>query len=122
MGHERKKVMPTESQRLELRIDPRRLASVINGAVFATIEVVNFHLRALESANLEAPAEAGNLRFRINAPEITAVQRRAMHETWILARAFHELLRAVRHSLEEAYVLVIPAYKNTSRQIFCDPF
>ncbi len=32
-------------------------------------------------------------------------QRRAMHESWILARAIQELLRAVRHALEEAHII-----------------
>ena len=39
-------------------------------------------------------------------PEVTLDQRRAMHESWILAKAFQELLRSVRHALEEAHVLV----------------
>ncbi len=97
--------MATGSQRVELQLNPGRLSSIINGAVVATSEIVNFHFNALAGADLTNPAESGG-RFRINSPNISAADRRSLHESWILARAFQELLRAVRHSLEEAYVFV----------------
>jgi hypothetical protein len=44
-------------------------------------------------------------RFETNTAEMNASDRRAMHESWILARAFQDLMRGVRASLEEAYLL-----------------
>jgi hypothetical protein len=38
-----------------------------------------------------------------NTPDINADERRALHETWILSKAFQDLMRGVRASLEEAY-------------------
>jgi hypothetical protein len=94
-----------EGHSLHLEIDVTRLARIIDSAVVACSEVVNFHLTALSQADLAQPVEIPGLRFKIGAPPLTAEQRREMHESWILARAFQELLRAVRHALEEAHIM-----------------
>jgi hypothetical protein len=99
--------MPTETKVIELKLNPARLASIIDSAVISTNEVVNFHFRALAEADLGKAAEMADVKFRVRSPEITADERRALHESWILAKAFQELLRAVRHSLEEAYLFVV---------------
>ncbi len=114
--------------RIELKIDPSRLASIIDRAVVATSEVVNFHFNALAKADLSRPAEAAGVRHRFETPKVGADDRRALHESWMLARAFHELLRAVRHSLEEAHVYVRLLTKvhrvksSTSLSEFLRPF
>jgi hypothetical protein len=119
-------LMSEESPRLgqlELKLDPQRLASIIDNAVVATSEVVNFYFNALANADLARPAEAADARYRFRAPEIAAAERRAMHESWILAKAFQELLRAVRHSLEEAYLfvsLLTGKYKIKSSATFAE--
>ena len=88
-----------------LKLNANRLVEIIDAAVLATMEVVNFHFNALADADLSEPARS-DARFRINGPKIEAAQRRSAHESWILAKAFQDLLRAVRHSLEEAYIFV----------------
>ena len=93
-------------RRLELELNPAHLASTIDNAVVISSEIVNFHFSALASADLTQPAKAADARYRFQTPAISAADRRAMQECWILAKAFQELLRAVRHSLEEAYVFV----------------
>jgi len=90
---------------VQLSLNPERLVAIIDEAVLATNEIVNFHFNALANANLAQPAEGGG-RFQIRGAEIDSEKRRALHESWILAKAFQEMLRAVRHSLEEAYVFV----------------
>ena len=91
---------------LQLQLNPIQLASIIDNAVVTSIEVVNFYFGALANADLSQPAQAGDARYQFRAHEIGADERRAMHERWILAKAFQELLRAVRHSLEEAHIFV----------------
>jgi len=93
-------------RRLELELNPAHLASIIDNAIVISSEIVNFHFSALASADLTQPAKAADARYRFQTPAISAADRRAMQECWILAKAFQELLRAVRHSLEEAYVFV----------------
>jgi hypothetical protein len=80
------------SQRLELELNPARLASIIDNAVVISSEIVNFHFNALANADLAQPAKAADARYRFQAPAMGAAERRAMHERWILANAFHELL------------------------------
>jgi hypothetical protein len=92
---------------VHLKLNANRLVHIVNSAVIATIEVVNFHFKSLSTADLsEPPSLPDGAIFRLNGPKLTADQRRTLHEHWILAKAFQELLRAVRHSLEEAYVFV----------------
>src|SRR5260370_30689973 len=92
--------------RLQLQLNPIRLAAIIDNAVVTSGEVVNFHFDALANADLSKPAQAGNARYQFRAPDFDADERRAMHERWILAKAFQELLRAVRHAVEEAHMFV----------------
>lgn len=93
--------------KLELKCDSSRLAAIIDNAVIATSEIVNFHFNALSDADLSKPALRSEATFNIKGPELSVEQRGALHENWILARAFHELLRAVRYSLEEAHIFVV---------------
>jgi hypothetical protein len=98
--------MVGENPRLQINLDATRLSRIVNSAVVASSEIVNFHFNALSGADLDKPAEPSEVLFRFPGPELSAVQRRAMHENWVLAKAFQELLRAVRHALEEAHVFV----------------
>ena len=59
--------------------------------------MVNFHFGALANADLSQPAHVEDSSYQFKSPDIGAYERRAMHERWILAKAFQELLRAVRH-------------------------
>jgi hypothetical protein len=94
------------SPKLHLEINPGSLANIIGSAVFASTEVVKLHLGSLSDENLNRPLVGDGVFYRFKGPEMTLDQRRAMHESWILAKAFQELLRSVRHALEEAHVLV----------------
>lgn len=119
--------MSNQAPVLRLGLDPRSLGATIDNAVFVTSEIVNFHLNALEGADLAKHAEQ-NLRFRLRGPEMGVDQRKAIHQSWILAKAFQELLRAVRQSLEEAYLIVTLLTKkhrtksNATLSDFLEPF
>ncbi|HET7847764.1 MAG TPA: hypothetical protein VFL51_01760 [Pseudolabrys sp.] len=89
--------------RLQLSLNATRLSSVINTAVVSTNEIVNFHFDALDGADLAQPSPCTE-KFRVRGQEMTAAERRALHENWILSKAFQDLLRAVRHALEDAFV------------------
>ena len=98
--------MLNEVPRLNITLPRERISGIINTAVIACNEIVNFHFDALSSADLSQPIEA-DARFRVRGPQMTADDRRSLHESWILAKAFQDMLRAVRHSLEEAYLFVM---------------
>ena|ERR1700737_3458430 len=98
--------MTAQNPKLKLELNPNRLSGIIGSAVIASTEIVNLHFRAL-AADLGSAEEASGVVYKFNAPELNAEQRRSMHENWILAKAFQDLLRAVRHALEEAYVMTV---------------
>jgi predicted KAP-like P-loop ATPase len=97
--------MTKENPKLRLELNPNRLAEIIGSAVFASTQVVNLHFNALSEENLNRPIEGSGVLYRFKGPELNLDQRRAMHENWILGKAFQELLRSVRHALEEAHVM-----------------
>src|SRR5580692_7095356 len=97
--------MTKENPKLRLELNPNRLAEIIGSAVFASTQVVNLHFNSLSDENLNRPLEGSGILYNFRGPELNLDQRRAMHESWILAKAFQELLRAVRHALEEAHVV-----------------
>jgi hypothetical protein len=97
--------MSKENPKVHLELNPNRLAEIIGSAVFANTEVVNLHFNALSDESLSKPVQSSGIIFKFGGPELSLDQRRAMHESWILGKAFQELLRAVRHALEEAHVM-----------------
>jgi hypothetical protein len=103
---QRQEVAKENPEQLQLSLDPRLLSIIIDSAVLSSCEVVNFHFNALAGANLDQPAHTPEARYRFKGQELNAAQRRAIHENWILAKAFQELLRAVRDALEKAHVFV----------------
>jgi hypothetical protein len=98
--------MSEQRPQVEIQLNPARLAHIINAAVIECNEIVNFHFNALATANLAEPALGAQGRFRVNGPVLTADDRRKLHESWIIAKAFQELLRAIRYSVEEAHIFV----------------
>jgi hypothetical protein len=103
--------MADVAQPFHLELDPTAIVRVIDTAVVASTEVVNFHF--LDKADLTQRVEA-DVRVRFRGPDLTPEQRRAMHENWLLARAIQELLRAVRHGLELAHVVTAVVNKKHS--------
>jgi hypothetical protein len=72
-------------------------------------EVVDLYFDALSKADLsQSPPvpEDAFFRFDIKGPELSREQRRGAHERWILAKAFQDLMRGVRGSLEAAYFFI----------------
>jgi hypothetical protein len=120
--------MTKENPKLHLELNPNRLSEIIGSAVFASTEVVNLHFNALSDDNLNGTLEGSGIIFKFKGPELTPDQRRAMHESWILGKAFQELLRAVRHALEEAHVMAALLTKehkirsNVTFEDFLKPF
>jgi len=115
--------MARENPKLHLELNPSRLSEIIGSAVFASTEVVNLHFNSLSDDNLNRPLEGSGVLYKFRGPELNLDQRRAMHESWILGKAFQELLRATRHALEEAYVvtaLLTKEHKIRSNETLAD--
>lgn len=70
-------------------------------------EIVDLYFSSLEKVDLsEKPADHSEgkfLKVGFSGHNFTAEERRNVHQNWILAKAFQDLMRGVRSSLEEAY-------------------
>jgi len=100
---------PPQNAAVHLVLDANAVAAPVHIAALTCLEIVDFYLSALANADLskKPPAFKGSFfNFRMTGPEMSAKDRRTMHESWILAKAFHELLRGVRASLEQAFLFI----------------
>jgi hypothetical protein len=95
--------------RIELQLNPDGVAAPAQTAAVTCREIADLYFEALAKANLskKPPRPEGSFfRFEASFPEMIASERRAVHESWILARVFQDLMRGVRASLEEAYLFI----------------
>ncbi|WNV08310.1 hypothetical protein [Tardiphaga sp. 709] len=122
------RVMSDQKPKINLEINQNRMAQIIGAAVVQSTEVVGLHFEALKTFDLSQPPPSDATFYRFNTPNLNADQRRQIHESWILAKAFQELLRAVRHALEEAHLLVALLTKahtvrsSETLSVFLKPF
>jgi hypothetical protein len=94
------------SPRIDIQLNPDGVAAPTHAAAITCREIIDFYFDALTRADLskKPSAPAGKFfRFDLSGPDLSAAERRAIHENWILAKAFQELMRGVRASLEEAF-------------------
>ncbi len=94
--------------KIELQLHPDGVAAPAQIAALTCREIVDFYFAALATADLskKPPAPEGIFfRFAFSGPELSTTDRRSLHENWILAKVFQELMRGVRASLEEAFFL-----------------
>jgi hypothetical protein len=73
-------------------------------AVVLSSEIVDFFADAVNKADLSKKPSNDATQYKFKSPEISAEERKAMYENWIYLKAFQDLMRGVRASLEEAYV------------------
>jgi hypothetical protein len=104
-----------ETPRVALELRRESVAVPAHAAAIQCQEVVDLYFGALASADLSKPPSpittSTSIRHNIAGISIDATERRLRHESWILARAFQDLLRGVRESLERAYLLLEIAWK-----------
>ena len=76
----------------------------VQHAVVRSSEMVNFCFSAMEKEDLtQSPKRAEN-KISFTGPACSAGERRATFESWILARALHDVIRGCKESLEQAEV------------------
>jgi hypothetical protein len=92
--------------KIKLQLHPDGVAAPAHIAAQTCREIVDFYFAALATADLSKnpPAPEGTFfRFGFSGPELSTTDRRSLHENWILAKVFQDLMRGVRASLEEAF-------------------
>jgi hypothetical protein len=92
---------------INVQLNPDGVAAPAQVAASICREVVDLYFGALSSADLSKPPPTpiSNVifRFGFKGMEMSASDRRSLHEAWVLSKVFQELVRAIRASLEEAY-------------------
>jgi hypothetical protein len=97
------------TQTIDLTLHPDGVAAPAHRAAIICREVIDLYFDALSKADLSQPPPAPGdafFRFDIKGPELSPEQRRGAHERWVLAKAFQDLMRGVRGSLEEAFFFI----------------
>ena len=87
----------------------RRRSTCSSGSRDLPREVIDLYFEVLSKTDLSQPPPAPGdafFRFDIRGPELSAEERRGVHERWVLIKAFQDLMRGVRGSLEEAYFFI----------------
>jgi hypothetical protein len=103
------------------------IAPAQNAVVLAS-EIVDFVSGAMGSTDLSKKSDNQELQYRFKSPAISAQERRAMYESWLYSKAFQDLLRGLKGSLELAYVFVNLLSRshrtasNTTIEDFLAPF
>jgi hypothetical protein len=99
----------SDARTINLTLNPDGVAARAHSAALICREVIDLYFEALSKADLSQPPPAPQdafFRFDIKGPNLSPEDRRNVHERWVLAKAFQDLMRGVRGSLEEAYFFV----------------
>jgi hypothetical protein len=95
--------------KVHLTLDANAIAAPVHAAAVVCREIVDFNFNAMAKADLskKPPGIEGTFFvFDVKGPDLTAADRRALYESWILAKAFQDLMRGVRASLEQSYLFI----------------
>jgi hypothetical protein len=95
---------PRSSVSLELNLDA--VIAPAQNAVVLSSEIVDFFSDAIAKADLSKKPFNDATQYKFKTPEISAADRKAMYENWIFLKAFQDLMRGVRASLEQAYLFL----------------
>src|SRR5262245_131100 len=81
-------------------------------ALQTTLEALSICFHAIDNAQAVPPLSTGFFRLRFE-PARSINERRPAYKDWLLAKAFHDLAKGIRLSLEEAYFyLELPKHQG----------
>jgi hypothetical protein len=93
---------------IQLVLQPDGVAAPAQHAATVCREIIDFYFDALAKADLRnAPPPTDTFfRFKTTGLILSETERRTLHESWNLAKAFQDLMRGVRGTLEEASLFI----------------
>ncbi|MET4493495.1 hypothetical protein [Bradyrhizobium sp. LA7.1] len=97
--------LPDESggEMPQLMLNRNAIRQPVQTAVVRSTEMVDFAFAAMSSADLSKPPQGSNF-INFKSPDLSAEDRKAAYEAWILARGFHDVVRGAKETLEQAHV------------------
>jgi hypothetical protein len=94
---------PKERPKLLLQLNLDAILAPAHIATVTSSEVVDLFFNAMASADLSKKPENDATQYKFKSPEQSAEDRRSAFESWIFSKAFQDLMRGVRGSLEQAF-------------------
>jgi hypothetical protein len=94
---------------VQLTLNANAVAAPVHTAAVTCREIVDFNFDAMSKTDLskKPPGIKGAFfRFNIRGPDMSAAERQALYESWILAKAFQDLMRGARASLDQAFLFI----------------
>lgn len=93
-----------ERPRIKLQLNLDAILAPAHIAVVTSSEIVDFFFNAMRDADLSKKPENEKTQYKFKSHEQSAQDRRTTFESWVYAKAFQDLMRGVRGSLEETYL------------------
>ncbi|WP_363350193.1 hypothetical protein [Methylocystis echinoides] len=106
-------------ERVQMTLNPNQVVAPAQEAARLAAHVVAECLSSMSGRELAEPMPASAaLGFRFPGPNLTSEDRRASYHNWLLAKAFQDLARGLRASLEEAF-LFLAFFNRAERVMTC---
>jgi len=87
----------------QLTLNRDAIRQPVQTAVVRSTEMVDFAFAAMAGADLSKPPQGANF-ISFKSPKVSAEDRKAAYEAWILARGFHDVVRGAKEALGQAHV------------------
>lgn len=94
---------------ITLELNPQVVGAACMRAATASFQVVATCVSSFDGVELAEPepqAGDGMARYQFAAPPMSSDERRATYQNWLFSKGFQDLIRGIRHSLEQAYVFI----------------
>jgi hypothetical protein len=88
---------------IHLTLNLDAIIAPAQNAVVLSSEIVDFVFASFDKADLSKKPANEATRYKFKSPDVSAADRRSMYENWLFAKAFQDLMRGLRGSLEQAY-------------------
>lgn len=98
-------------QSVNIQLNPEAVILPLVRAVKTNTDIVGFGLSSLDSfdfSKMVMSGEASFIKFKISSPtiELPPEKKKEEYRNWLLARGFHECIKGVRTTLEEAFLYI----------------
>jgi hypothetical protein len=99
---------PGHVQQLNVTLNSDGVVAPLMRAVKTSVDAASIFLNALQHTDVDQLPDMPDTlaQFRIEMKDIDAENRRRMLVNWMLGKGFHDLLRATKQTLEQAYLYV----------------
>ncbi|WP_143761356.1 hypothetical protein [Sphingobium chlorophenolicum] len=103
----------TDTQTLNITLNPSGVAAPAQRAALISSEVVGTALRALAKDDLSRPdMQGGHWGYQFNGLTMSDDERRETYQNWLLSKGFQDIARGIRETLEEAVLFISLAQRK----------